>query len=155
MLIRKAEKFLLTQLNDPDSYKRESFIITEIVTESDIPIKLRERSIQSTEKIIDLINVALSNAESAEKKDVNIEKEIVRYKTQIDSFNIIKKSELAVIDSLKRFKTNNSTKFCVYFLATYRSKNGYGGYLRQVTKIRYFYNSNKFEIPDENEIVGY
>lgn len=147
-LIRIAEKWLLTQLNDPDSYKRESFVITEIVTNDDVPIKQNEQILKSVEGIIETQNQHLELLLSlGEKDDVTI----FNLKKSIDTLNIEKQSYLNKIDSLRKNKDKNSEIFTILFLATYRAKNSFGGYVKEQTKIRYYYSSKEFEIVNDNK----
>lgn len=142
-LIRDAEKWLLTQLNDPDSYKRESFVITEIVTGDDVLIKQNEKILKSVEEITGIQNrrleFALLQGEDNTEATNNLRK-------SIDTLNIEKQSHLIKLDSMRKYRDKKSKIFTVLFLATYRAKNSFGGYVKEQSKIRYYYYTKKFEI---------
>jgi|WetSurMetagenome_2_1015567.scaffolds.fasta_scaffold259354_1 hypothetical protein len=157
ILIKNAEKWLLTQLNDPDSFKRESFVITEYVTNEDVLIKVHERGLESLDNLIYVINKSLKNEESFEKKDDETKLRIFNSRKKLDSLLIERKTHEREIDSMKINKDKNNDIFTVLFLVTYRAKNSYGAYVKEQAKIRYYYSSKKFEIPKEGEdpIFGY
>jgi hypothetical protein len=167
-LLRDAEKFLKAQLNDPDSYKRDSLNITLKVTQlknhkNEITngLYVNKRVIQNLqestkrdfddfkslyEPYMNYVRVAGSNEIKKQYEDelweLNIKKEFIDKK--IDS--LIKVNEQLFHDSINVFKrTDNQVIQRIVIKGIFRAKNSFGAYIKQTAWI-IWYPDKGFEL---------
>src|ERR1035437_211334 len=127
-LINEAEAYLKTSLNDPKSYERESFVITDTVTELKFMKRVDSMDIANVDFHLSLSKSNLENLLSLQEQYKNVGKNILdpefkKNNYEIDSLNRAKKVFIQRDDSIKKIAIDNSPIKYIYFLANYRAKN--------------------------------
>jgi hypothetical protein len=144
-LIWDAEKYLISLMNDPNSYKREWYQIQDTITKLKFEMMLNEEYIKELGSEIPAISRNLSINEfninqyksfgSSGKNGLYWENK--RYKENLAKINTIE-SSIATLskrnDFLSKQKDNTEIKY-INILIRYQAKNVYGGTVRELCTI--------------------
>lgn len=167
-LLKDAEKFLLTQLNDPDSYKKDSLYITLRVTQlqdkKDIihqGLYVNPRVVKSLKETNFNDSVKFKQETADGMKYVNkpgFEKVTAMYKDMLSELNAERDFRSWKIDSLTKVvrqlqqdsinvfsQTDDQQIQRIVFKAIYRAKNKFGGYVKETAWI-IWYPEKGFEL---------
>jgi len=167
-LLKDAEKFLLTQLNDPDSYKNDSLIITLRVTQlQDKKDKIHQGLYVNSRVIVSLKETNLNDSVTFKERTVDIVEYVNKrgyeefttmyndlfseYKTEtkfrslkIDS--LTKEIKQLQQDSIKVFSQTDDLQIQrIIIKDIFRAKNSFSAYIKQTAWI-IWYPEKGFEL---------
>jgi hypothetical protein len=171
-LIRDAERFLKSQLNDPASYKKDSLFITAKVTELQNKKEIIHYSILMNSSQITTIKGFMNDESRYFKMNTNeFEKDINKdgyegikelYNNILTDYNTTTKKHISEVDSLSTVlnqlrkdsimiysQTDNRQIQKIEFKAVYRTKNQFGALVKQISFIVYYPNKGYEIIPFE------
>ena len=134
-LITEAETYLKTTLDDPKSYDRESFVITDTVTELKFLKRADSMDIANVDFFLGQSNRSLENIVSLREQYKNLgtselEPEFKQASKEVDSLSKAKEVFIQRGDSIKKITVDNSPIKYIYFLASYRAKNSFGALVK-------------------------
>jgi hypothetical protein len=150
-LIKEAETYLKSTLNDPKSYERVTFLITDTVTELKFRKRVDSMDIANVDFYMGLSKRDLENLLSLQKqyKDVGekiLEPEFKRTNNEIDSLNKAKEVYIQRDDSIKKIIVDNSQIKYIYFFAIYRAKNSFGALVKNENRLTKDIKNNTWSV---------
>ena len=167
-LLKDAEKFLLTQLNDPDSYKKDSLYITLRVTQLQDKKNIIHQGLYINPRVIKNLkesnfndSITFTQETANAMKYLNkprFEKVTAMYNDMLSELNDKRDFRSIKIDSLTKVvrqlqqdslivfsQTDDQQIQRIVFKAIYRAKNKFGGYVKETSWI-IWYPEKGFEL---------